>query len=364
MKLIPLEGRGNEYLFKPEGSQTIWVSRQKKGFKRIQNSLGTSNPIEARRKRDEKFVEWFGERPKFSNKIKLLNEKHWPTWVLTKSDLSPSTKDSVKYAGQHLLPAIGRLYPDEITETWWLNSYVPMKRNEREDRKFFNEWKWLSTYLNYLHREGVIEKLPKLKNPDGPTEEGLSLEDDEINGFYACASEDLKLQIDLGFEHFMRRSEVLLLPWCEVDFKRRCIELPPERTKIRKKRTVPLNEKVLTKLAARKTASKSQFVFPSPSGLNKSIGRLGNQTAWENAIARANAEGPVIRPETTFHDLRHSGLTRAFRATNRYLEICIMAGLDLKVALKIYVHLDVDNTRFVSDLVNSRPIEVSSYDNQ
>ncbi len=364
MKLIPLAGRGNEYLYKPDGSQIIWVSRAKKGFPRKQNSLGTENTLEARKRRDEKFVEWFGERPKLSNKIKLLNDYHWPIWILTKSSLSHATKDSVKYAGQHLVPVIGNLYPDELTETWWLNSYVPMQKVKRGNCKFFNEWKWLSTYLNFLHREGIIERLPKLKNPDGPSEEGLNLEDDEINVFYRNANDDLQLQIDLGFEHFMRRSEVLLMPWSEIDFKKRCIELPPERTKIRKKRTVPLNDRVLVKLKTRKAASKSPFVFPSPKDQNKPVGRLGNQSAWENAIARANGEGPVIRHEATFHDLRHSGLTRAFKATNRYLEICVMAGLDLKVALKVYVHLDAENTRFVSDLVSSNPTTVSTYDHQ
>src|SRR5690606_287361 len=119
---------------------------------------------------------------------------------------------------------------------------------------------------------------------------------------YENSNDDLKLQIDLGFEHFMRRSEVLLMPYSEIDFRNNVINLPAWRTKIRKARSIPVNEKTMAKLKARKAASESPFVFPSPRDPMKSVGRLGNQTAWEGAIARANAQDLIIRTEATFHD--------------------------------------------------------------
>lgn len=351
MKLIPLAGRGNEYLFNPDGSPIIWVSRAKKGFQRLQRSLRTDNVMVARDERDKLFAIHFGEKKFVSKKVKQLNSDLWPEWALTKDRKSQATKDSIKYSGQHLLPMIADLYPDQVNETYWENVYIPAKRREKPDRKFFNEWKWLTTYLNYLHREGLIERLPRLQCPDGPRAEGLFLEDAEMVALYEFGNEDLSLQIDLGFRHFMRRSEVLLLPFKEIDFKRGVIELPPERTKIRKARSIPLNERTLGLLKARKGLGLSEFVFPSPDDHKRPIGRTGNDTAWKNTIARANADRRRIDPSATFHDLRHSGLTRAFAATNRYAEICVVAGLSLEEAQRTYLHLKPDHTRFVSALV-------------
>lgn len=362
MKLNPLGGRGNEYLKTPVDSKIIWVDRFKKGFKRLQRSLRTSNPPEARSERDRLFVEHFGERPVISDTVRLLSKDLFPNWEKTKARKSEATKDSIKYSFKHINPFIDHFYPDQINEAWWENTYIPAKLAESPDRKFANEQKWLMTYLNYLHREGFLKRLPQLKNPDGPSEEGLNLDDTEMSALYAEANLDLQLQIDLGFKHFMRRSEVCLLPWCEIDFKEGVINLPAERTKIRKARTVPLSSETLSVLIARKSKSDSPYVFPSPGRPDRSIGRKGNDTAWKRAIDRANRKTPVIRPEATFHDLRHSGLTRAFVATNRYAEICVMAGLSLEEAQRTYLHLKPEHTRFVAELVQLKNVAVVEND--
>lgn len=353
MKFKKLEGRGNEYLKIPIGSDVIWVDRFKKGYGRKQESLRTTNPAEAREKRDELFAVWLGEKKFISKKVKQLNSDLWPEWVRTKGRKRAKTLESINLAGQHLLSLMGDLYPDQITDSWWETVYIPMKRAERPERKFFNEWKWLSSYLKFSHRQGAIQILPKLENPDPPTEAGLSLEDSEINALYEFGNEELSLQIDFGFRHFMRRSEVLLLPWSEVSFAKGGVDLPAARTKTKKPRFVPLNDALLTNLQARKRASDSPYVFPSPADSKRPIGRTGNQRAWKNAIARANKESQRINPKATFHDLRHSGLSRAFVATNKYAEICIMAGLSLAEAQRTYLHIKPDQLRFVADLVKA-----------
>lgn len=351
MKLIPVAGRGNEYLFTRSGSAIIWVSRSKKGFPRIQNSLFTESPIVAREKRDELFALKFDEKRSLSKKVKRLAWPLWEEWALTKSAKSEQTKDSIYYSSQHLKPFLEELYPDELNEFWWQNTYIPKKKLENRDRRFFNEWKWLSSFLKSLHRVGVISQQPMLANPDPGPAEGLFLEDSEIESLVESACEDLRLQIDLGFRHFMRRSEVLLLPWREIDFKNGLINLPAERTKIRKARSIPLAKDVLPALEARHSTLGGRFVFPSPQSQDKPIGRLGNATAWRAAIKRANKGKQKIDPTATFHDLRHSGLTRAFAATNKYAEICVVAGLSLEMAQRTYLHLQPEHYRFVAGLV-------------
>lgn len=350
MKLIPLAGRGNEYLFTPEGSAVIWLSRYKKGFGRKQVSLRTEVPSEAREARDRIFASWLGERPAVSKKIKQLNSDLWPVWAMTKARKRQATIDSIKYSGQHLLPMIGDLYPEQVTEAWWENAYIPTKRTERPERKFFNEWKWLTTYLAFCHREGLIERLPRLTCPDGERAAGICLSASETDALLSHAGPDLRLQIELGLHHFMRRSEVLLLPFSEIDFEEGVIRLPASRTKTKKAREVPLNSSALDALKARHEVAKSPFVFPNRDDLSRSTGRTGNDKAWKSAIARANRTSICVNPEATFHDLRHTGLTRAFMATNRYAEICVVAGLSLDEAQRTYLHLKPEQTRFVTEL--------------
>lgn len=352
MKLIPLGGRSNEYLFKPDGSEIIWVSRSKAGFGRKQNSLHTKSSLEARDKRDAFFKEWLGQKPLLSKKVKRFAGSLWDDWIETKSKKSFKTKESINTSGQHLKPYLDEMFPSELTDAWWLNVYIPEKI-KKGPRKFFNDRKWLSSFLLSLHRDGLLSRLPRLECPDAPAAKGIYLTDSEINSLYAFSNEDLGLQIDLGFKHFMRRSEVLLLPYSEIDWNLGLIDLPMERTKIRKGRKVPLSDSVLSRLEARRRVSESPFVFPSPKNLNRSVGRLGNATAWRATLARAFKSTTPINSEATFHDLRHSGLTRAFAATGRYLEVCAVAGLSLEVAQKTYLHLQPEHLKFVAGLVTS-----------
>jgi integrase len=364
MKLIKIPGKGNEHLYTRPDSDIIWVDKSKKGFKRIQQSLFVSNNIEARQKRDELFADLLGEKPRENKKVKKLAGERWDEWVSTKQRKRGQTIESIKYAGNHLRPMISGLYPDEINEKWWENTYIPFKReNVSTTRKFFNEWKWLSSCLHYMHRNGYIERIPRLENPDPARADGLNLDDSEIDALYANASDDLKLQIDLGFKHFMRRSEVLLLPYSEINFRLGIIELPESRTKTKKPRTIPLNPETLAKLKARKAINASPFVFPNPIDTKRPIGRTGNATAWNGAISRANKDRVQINHGATFHDLRHSGLSRAFVATNRYAEICIMAGLSLQEAQRTYLHVKPDQMRFVASLVTTKNTEMKTYDN-
>ncbi len=390
MKFTPVGGRGNEYLCRPEGKTAIWVDRYKKGFGRKQETLRTDIIVEARKRRDELFATWLSETSQDAilkkGKTKLVCNDLWHEWVKTKDRKSKGTRDNIKYCEGHLLPVIGPMFPEKLTEIWWENTYIPEKRAKSPDRKFFNDWKWLNSFLRYLHRQGKLAAVPKLENPDGDPEEGLNLEDCEIHALYLEAGIDLEIKLDLGFMHFMRRSEVNLLPWAEIDFKEGVITLGKTRTKIRKSRQVPLRVGTLQKLKARYAKSNSPYVFPSPSDPSKSINRDGHRTSWDNAISRANIQaqkafemsgqgcnefeisqnlgvpiwivpvwierkGNAIRHEATFHDTRHSGLSRAAVQTTKYAQLCVMAGVSFKVLQKVYLHLKPDDTRFLADLV-------------
>jgi len=271
-------------------------------------------------------------------------------WSKTKINKSFATRESIRVSAKHLKPYLEKITVDEINQIWWQNVYVADKLKSGS-RKFFNDWKWLTNFLKFSYKAGYTKNQSMLENPDLPSDEGIYLSDDEIEALRQFANDDLKLQIELGFRHFMRRSEVLLLEWREINFKKAMIELPAIRTKIRKARKIPISKSVLNALFERKSKSTSEYVFPSLKSNGRSIGRTGNDTAWKLAIKRANSSTERVNPKATFHDLRHSGLTRAFAASNKYAEICAVAGLSIQMAQKTYLHFQTDHLKFAADLV-------------
>ncbi|KAF0186703.1 MAG: tyrosine-type recombinase/integrase [Hyphomonadaceae bacterium] len=109
-----------------------------------------------------------------------------------------------------------------------------------------------------------------------------------------------------------RKSEIVALQWNEVDFERRLIRLPRERSKSGEK-YIPLSGTALAILKKRKKlsalrkpmrtedavgkAAKDRFVFPSLIGDSHA---QGLQKAWERVRRRANLD------DVRLHDLRHS----------------------------------------------------------
>lgn len=99
-----------------------------------------------------------------------------------------------------------------------------------------------------------------------------------------------------------RKTEVLGLRWSEVDFQRKMLVLPPERTKAGGKtgeRRVILSPPALEILSARKSdeAKPVDFVFPAAWGDGHSV---GIRRAFAKACKAAGLS------EVRVHDLRHS----------------------------------------------------------
>jgi integrase len=148
----------------------------------------------------------------------------------------------------------------------------------------------------------------------------------------------------------MRVGEIMTLEWTQVDFGRRTIYLPAEKTKIRKERTFGISDICLDLLIRLHQNTKGSAVFPSPTDPNKTQGRDGNKKAWANCKRLAG-----IPKEYRFHWLRHTFLTRVFKKSVNPALICEYAGLSLEEASKTYLHFTVDDTRVVASLVEVKP---------
>jgi integrase len=352
-------GAQNDGLYRHTITKKIKFRKYREGKGEIDRSLKTSDLTMARRRRDELIVELWGDQPKVQRR--LTNRELWPTWRDGKAQTkSAGTMSSIDASWKNLDPYAGDMFPDEITEDWWLTVYIPRKREEpslrtgkaNPDRKFMNERKWLLAFLNHLKRQDVIKKVPNLVNPDPPRDRAEIFTEEEFGRLLDNADWSLMAKLVMGRDHFMRRSEVAFLTWDRVDRVNRTIHLRAQDTKIRKPRTFPYNESLETlfgilKAEQERAGVDSPFVFPSPTDPAKSILKDGFNTAWRNCKRKAK-----VPARKKFHWLRHTGLTNAFKRQRLgAAQICTFAGLSLEEAQKTYLHFTTDDLRGIENLV-------------
>ncbi len=355
MKLTAIPGKQNFGLFIYRGKKkdTYFVRREAKGKKPLFKKLRAQSLNFAREEANELVRIWLGLQPKIREN-KLI-EDLWAEWVTTKSDRSQGTIDSIFYTGKHITPFFGCLLPSEINGDLW-EKYILKKRDERSERKFYNEWKWFSEFLSYLHDNGIISKKPLLRNPDPKTEAGTVLTHDQVLSLLSNSVGDLSLQILMSYTMGTRDNENKCLYWTSevngkkrsyIDLKNRSISLRPEDTKIRKGRAFPLSPEALTELSYRKEKSIGLAVFPSKENPDERAHRQSLKGSWTRCRENAGVE-------CTFHDLRHTYLTNAFRNAKGLIDsllICEAAGLSIEEAQKTYLHFELEDLRAVATLV-------------
>lgn len=343
MKLEKISGRGTEYLHRDPRSQIIYFRRETKREGSLFKSLRTKDLKEAKEKRDEILR---GVAPKKTNTVLLAGELFEEWFEAKKVTASGGTISSIAASRAYLAPFLETMLLEEITSTWWLVEYIKRVREQTHDkRKFFNDRKWLTAFLHAQVDAGRITKVPKLENPDGETSTGKVFSDQEVMDLINFAqNKDLSLAIRMAVTMGMRRSEIFGLRTDRVDLKARVIRLRAEDTKIRKARAFAISEDCWPEIKERCHA-KALWVFPSATNPHASLHKDGFKTAWTNLRTMTGIKG-------RFHDLRHTFLTKAFKApgANPAL-ICHYAGLSLEVAQKVYLHFNEKDTEAVAGLV-------------
>jgi integrase len=339
-----MKGRGMEHLHRDPVSKIIYFRRYTKKTGPKFKSLRTRDPAEAKDKRDEMLAS-IEPRKKVGRPLAL---ELFDDWVDVKKieGASDGTLTSIAASRAHLAPFLEIMLPDEITSPWWAKEYIKTVRAKTHaKRKFFNDRKWLSAYLRWLFENGVLTKLPKLVNPDEKSGVGRAFTDDEVTALiHHAQNDDLRLAILMASTMGMRRLEVFALRCDRVDLKNKVIRLRVEDTKIRKGRAFAISD-VCWPLIQARCKPGSIWVFPSKFDKRLCLHKDGFKTAWTNLRSSLGIKG-------RFHDLRHTFLTKAFKAqgANPAL-ICHYAGLSLEVAQSTYLHFDEKDTAAVAELV-------------
>lgn len=341
MKLIPLRGKGYENLYRHPKTGIIYFSKYRESTGRVERSTYTSNLTKARKIADNYARESYNTPREYRGR-QTCGEL-FPKYISQKQGKSKKTVYSITNSWRHLKPFIEDLFPDEITNEFWLTVYVPKKKAKAPNRKFFNDRKWLRMFLLNLKKAGALNNVPDLENIDPTLEVGRVFTHSEIDSLLHFAHGDLKLQIILAITTGMRKGEILGLSWDRVDLDKKLITLRAQDTKIKKARTFPFTDIVADLLNERVRIS--PYLFPSPK-LASRPQMSGINRAW--ALCKLNA-GVFGR----FHDLRHTFLTNAFKTKIAPAIICYYAGLSLEVAEKTYLHFKPDDARGLAEIAGN-----------
>ena len=192
----------------------------------------------------------------------------------------------------------------------------------------------------FLSREEAGRLLDALTNLE--TKKGIS-------GTFADA---IRLLLLTG----ARKTEVLGLTWGEVDFGRRQIVLPPERTKAGGKtgeRRIVLSPPALAILSRRRpnTAKDAEFVFPAAQGAGHATGL---RRAFLKACEAAELEGVRV------HDLRHSFASFAVADGASLFLVGKLLGHASARTAERYAHLSGDPLQDVASAIGKKLVARSS----
>lgn len=162
--------------------------------------------------------------------------------------------------------------------------------------------------LRLAWKEGLIEKLPAVELFPEDNERDRVLTDEEFTHLYDTAGLTLNPILLTAWETGMRRGEIVLLTWPQVNLKENFISLGSQDTKTGRRRIIPISQRLRATLldlrqARGNVTDITQRVFLSERG-KPFASPKAIRDAFEHAVQRAELEN------VHFHDLRRSFATR------------------------------------------------------
>lgn len=159
----------------------------------------------------------------------------------------------------------------------------------------------------------------------------------------------------LALNTTMRKSEIRLLRWHQIDWQARTLTVGRSKTEAGKGRVIPLNTDAFRAMlewqAKFPDAKAEHYVFPRCEGWQVDVTRptKGWRTAWANALKRA---GVTCR----FHDLRHTSISKLAEGQASDQTIMSIAGHVSRKMLERYSHIRMDAKRRALEAL-SQPVQ-------
>lgn len=309
-----------------------FVRKKLKNKPELLKSTGFKDRTRARRVALEILAKYVADQPPKKEDNPTFREIAQKVLAL-KADKSKATKDLAKNRlEKHLGPYFNHLKIAEINENTWAQYIVESKSTS--NRTFADDAKLMMAVMKYSFNEGLLKRKVRITNPDPPNQEGRVYSAEEIFRLLSAAStQDMRLQIQIGITMGMRHGEIAHLRWAWIDFNRAVIMLPPEETKTRRGRVVPIHFEVLKELKDRKSVSESPCVFPSKTNPLEPIPDFDSQ--WQRTWKRAGVDG-------VFHWTRHTCISNLANKGTPESIIKKIVGCSARTMAKVYLHVNDD----------------------
>jgi integrase len=232
------------------------------------------------------------------------------TFKMNKASLRDSTKRATEYQHRRNLIDFAHIPIDKFGAPDW-DHWVALQQQAEEKKltRFFNARKAVSEVLNYAHNEGMIDRKPKLDNPDEHRNVGRVVTEAEFELIQA----NVTYEIFRLFFFTLRRMgcrprEILRWEWDMIEWPteeggKAWITIPARISKTVRSRKIPINAEVWVKLLAWRAQGpmNSKYVFPNRRHPGQP--QLSYHGAWKTACTKAGVAKCVP------HDYRRTFIT-------------------------------------------------------
>lgn len=260
---------------------------------------------------------------------------------LANPTLREATKRSFEHSVRmHLVPAFGLLPLERINNTEWLQWVTDMRRavalkpqGERAITRFFNVRKALLELLNAAKEGGILERVPRLDNPDEPRSVGRALSDREILSILWKARRPFRFIFYTFWRMGCRPREILKWEWDMIRFNEpghTWIDIPARISKTDRNRSIPICPDVSKVLYRRKRLG--DFVFPDKKSIRP---RLQYHCQWNRACRDAGVQAVA-------YDLRRTFITRCAAENRPLLYVAKMLDTSTKMIESTYAKAQAD----------------------
>lgn len=354
-KRVVYKGQGWS-LVRQTRSKNLAVIAYEKGKERLYESVGTANPIEAKRIGREKYRSWrmTNFEPPTDGSVRLLLSDYWG--ILDKlresevaaGDLNKMTLLRGRNAWERGEFFWGNKVPSEITQdNWTLFKALMMERHGKCSMK--PEFKYIVRLGTYLYETGVLNRAPLLdlgKGHKGNINKRRKLEDSELKALIEAAQtypKQTQLFIGNGLRHGMRFSEVLFLEQKNF-YKRDGVYY----LKIEKSKTGPRVIKVSEALVETFLSCKSEIAGPYFFSMLSESERVAAPQVWDGKWDQVRKKALV---DAVFHELRHTAISNAIAKGVNPGKVSRFFGVSLNEIDRTYLKLSEKDTAECADVL-------------
>jgi len=284
-------------------------------------------------------------------------------WMRSRGMVAASTRSVANLALKHLLPTFGSKLLCDI-EPRHIEDYQRIRLESgaqgrtvnietatlRQIMKCHDLWLPLGSKVRMLRERHDIAKA---LTPE---------QEDALLAATAQADSACHTATVLALNTAMRRSEIRLLRWQQVDFERRIVTVGYSKTEAGTGRVIPLNAAAfgtLVRWAGRFPQPRPEhYVFPSCEAhhVDTSQPTKGWRTAWRHALRRAGFH-------CRFHDLRVTAITKLAEGQASEMTITAIAGHVSRRMLEHYSRIRTEAKRRALEAISQPVFEPAVHQN-